>query len=354
MENSNDQDLNREPVEPLRPRCCAVRFRPIDQPCTATTRLGEVLRQGEVVMVQTDHGLEPALVHHDYQPCGPKTKMEPPPTATAEEESASNGDGRDNREGGREQPPPVFTVLRQANREEQDKFESLQAREREAFTVGQRLIAKHRLPMKLIRVERFYNGSKIIFYFTAESRVDFRELVKDLVQEFRTRVEIRQVGVRHETKMIGGIGCCGRELCCSSYIRNFSPVSIKMAKEQGLPLNPAKISGICNRLLCCLTYEFETYQQLRRRLPKPGKQVVLDGESFKVIKVHILEERVEVCSLDDPGRVITWQASEWSRCEPVKGGGKPGPAEHAEKAPEKGAAKRAGSRPANRREKEKA
>ncbi len=351
MENPNHQDLSQEPTEPLLPRCCAVRFRPTDQPCTATTRLGEILHRGAVVMVQTDHGLEPALLHHDYQPCGPKTKMEPPPVTTTEgaEQGSSPSHNGDNRE----RPVPVPTVVRQANREEQDKFNSLQDREKEAFTVGQRLIAKHRLPMKLIRVERFYNGSKIIFYFTAESRVDFRELVKDLVQEFRTRVEIRQVGVRHETKMIGGIGCCGRELCCSAYIRDFSPVSIKMAKEQGLPLNPAKISGICNRLLCCLTYEFETYQQLRRRLPKAGKQVVLDGESFKVIKVHVLEEKVEVCSLDDPGRVITWQASEWSRCEPGKGGGKPGPVEQGEKGPERRPEKRAGSRPANRREREK-
>ena len=131
--------------------------------------------------------------------------------------------------------------------------------------------------MKLTRVERYFNGSKIIFYFTAENRVDFRELVKDLVQEFRTRVEIRQIGVRHETKMLGGIGCCGRELCCSSFIKNFAPVSIKMAKEQNLPLNPAKISGVCNRLLCCLTYEYETYQRLRKDMPKPGKTLTLNG-----------------------------------------------------------------------------
>ena len=127
--------------------------------------------------------------------------------------------------------------------------------------------------MNLVRVERFFNGSKMIFYFTADSRVDFRGLVKDLVQEFRTRVEMRQVGVRHETKMIGGIGTCGRELCCSSFIKNFDSVSIKMAKEQDLPLNPTKISGVCNRLLCCLTYEYETYRKQRKNMPKAGKQI---------------------------------------------------------------------------------
>lgn len=359
MENCND---NEDPTSLTRattlPRCCAIRFRPADQPCTATTRI-DTLHRGEAVMVQTDHGLEPALIDHDYQPCGPVVGRELPvggeETAPhnggqAEEplpgDNGDNGDsGQGNHDGSRSRPVVIPTVIRRASREEQEKFASLQAREKEAFTTGQRLIAKHRLPMKLIRVERYCNGSKIIFYFTAESRVDFRELVKDLVQEFRTRVEIRQVGVRHETKMIGGIGCCGRELCCSTYIRNFSPVSIKMAKEQGLPLNPSKISGVCNRLLCCLTYEFETYQQLRRKMPKSGKSVTLDGETFKILRVHVLEENVEVCALDDPGRVIIWQASEWSRCEPLKGGGKPGPEIQPEKKPEK--------RQGNRREKQK-
>ena len=312
MENCTQETAR--PAEPAirLPSCCAIRFRPDAQPCMAVT-LVDNLHRDEVVMVQSDHGLEPAQVYQGQHPCGPGCGSGQP---------AGNG---------AEAAAAIPTLVRRANSEELEKFKSLQAREQEAFTICQRLIDKHQLPMKLLRAERFFNGSKIIFYFTAESRVDFRELVKGLVQEFRTRVEIRQVGVRHETKMIGGIGCCGRELCCSAYIRNFSPVSIKMAKEQGLPLNPAKISGICNRLLCCLTYEFETYQQLRRRMPKAGKTVTLDGRSFKVLKLHVLEERVEVCALDEPGRTIIWQASEWQRCQPLKAGGRGGSEKREEK-----------------------
>jgi len=361
MENCNINETPNTPApETVLPRCCAIRFRPTGQPCTATTRL-EPLHRDELVMVQTDHGLEPALVLHDYRPCGPRGAQEPPADEVGREigggepgtaDAQSDGDLGDNGNTGGGTPPSTIvpTVMRRANREEHDRFASLQSREKEAFSTGQRLIAKHRLPMKLIRVERYFNGSKIIFYFTAENRVDFRELVKDLVQEFRTRVEIRQVGVRHETKMIGGIGCCGRELCCSAYIRNFTPVSIKMAKEQGLPLNPSKISGVCNRLLCCLTYEFETYQKLRRKMPKIGKNVTLDGETFKVLRVHVLEESVEVCALDDPGRVIIWQASEWSRCEPLRGGGRPPGQEQQQQQQVKQPEKRQG----NRREKRKA
>jgi cell fate regulator YaaT (PSP1 superfamily) len=315
MENINQEQIN-PPAEPLLPRCCAIRFRPADQPCTAISRITD-LHHDEIVMAQTDHGLEPALVYGEPRPCGPCGE-------TADQAGAETGTGADD-EAPKERAAAAALpiIIRRASREEQDKFLALQEREKGNFSTAQHLIAKHKLPMKLIKVERFFNGSKIIFYFTAENRVDFRELVKDLVQEFRTRVEIRQVGVRHETKMIGGLGCCGRELCCSSFIRNFAPVSIKMAKEQGLPLNPAKISGICNRLLCCLTYEFETYQNMRRQMPKPGKNVSLDGQLFKVLKINVLEETVEACALDDPERVITWQASEWRRCEPVKGGGKP-------------------------------
>lgn len=320
MENISDLATNNhDPGAPpasdqeslLLPRCCAIRFRPTDQPRTALSQLTD-LGSDELVMVQTEHGLEPALIHHHRHPCGPAVDHQP--EASAPQSAGQNGAAT----------TPLPLVLRRASAEEAEKFHSLQKREAEAFATARKLIGKHRLPMKLIRAERYFNGGKIIFYFTAENRVDFRELVKDLVQEFRTRVEIRQVGVRHETKMIGGIGCCGRELCCSSYIRNFAPVSIKMAKEQGLPLNPGKISGICNRLLCCLTYEFETYRELRKSMPRPGKQVMLDGKTFKVFKVNVLEQSVEVRDADEPERLIVWQASEWQRCAPATGGGQGG------------------------------
>ena len=134
-------------------------------------------------------------------------------------------------------------------------------------------------PISLVWVERFFDGSKMIFYFTAENRVDFRELVKVLVRQYHTRIEMRQIGVRHETQMLGGLGACGRPLCCATFLKVFDPVSIKMAKTQELPLNPAKISGNCNRLLCCLTYEYEQYKNVRRQMPKPGKTLDLGGVS---------------------------------------------------------------------------
>ncbi|MDF1615633.1 PSP1 domain-containing protein [Desulfurivibrio dismutans] len=327
MENASPQP-SPAPAAPMLPHCCTVRFRPSDQPATAISRFTD-LRRDEVVMLQTDHGLEPAVIISQIpaerpdldQPAAPGPEEPQGHSAKDDKGQKANHEGKKDRTSSRVTP----TVVRRASPEEQEKYRSLLQREKEDFALAQKLIGKHGLPMKLIRAERFFNGGKIIFYFTAENRVDFRELVKDMVQEFRTRVEIRQVGVRHETKMIGGLGCCGRELCCSSFINQFAPVSIKMAKEQGLPLNPAKISGICNRLLCCLTYEFETYQKMRRQMPKAGKIVSLDGRQFKVLKLNILEENVEACDLEEPERKIIWQASEWRRCEPVKGGGKPGP-----------------------------
>jgi len=155
------------------------------------------------------------------------------------------------------------------------------------------------LSMKLVRVESFFDGSKIVFYYSAEGRVDFRELVKDLVKTLQTRVEMRQIGIRHETKMIGGIGNCGRELCCASFLQDFDPVSIKMAKKQNLPLNPKKISGICGRLLCCLTYEFETYLELAKDMPSLGKPCDTPAGQGKVVRQDILRQTITVALPDD-------------------------------------------------------
>lgn len=273
------------PGEPGPSHYYYVRFRADTPAFSAVSRLAGLARH-EVVMVQTDHGAEPATI------TGPGPDFQDQaPTFTGQ---------------------ATYTITRRANREEIDKLENLLTREAEAFKTCQTHIARHNLEMKLIRVERYFNGSKIIFYFTAENRVDFRELVKDLVQEFRTRVEIRQIGVRHETKMVGGIGCCGRELCCASFIRNFAPVSIKMAKEQNLPLNPAKISGVCNRLLCCLTYEYDTYHALRKGMPKPGKILQQQGVELKVIQTNVLKGTVTVVPTEggaDGLRVLT--RAEW-------------------------------------------
>ncbi|MBU0673253.1 MAG: hypothetical protein KJ950_01260 [Proteobacteria bacterium] len=262
----------------------AVRFRAPETPCSAGSRIAG-LRRGDVVMIQTDHGLEPAMV----------TAPGPDLRALAENHS---GDA-------------TYLLVRRANSEEQDKFTRLTEREHDAFKLCHNHIKKHKLAMKLTRVERYFNGSKIIFYFTAENRVDFRELVKDLVQEFRTRVEIRQIGVRHETKMLGGLGCCGRELCCSSFIKDFAPVSIKMAKEQSLPLNPAKISGVCNRLLCCLTYEYETYHKLKKGMPKPGKTVMIDEVEYKVRQSDIFRGTITLSRIDDHEQQKILTRAEW-------------------------------------------
>lgn len=295
---SGIEEKNQEQQEqaPQLPKCYTIQFRPGEQIFSAASRILN-LKVDEAVMAQTDHGPEPAVIRADSHPCACRSG----------EESQENLEQL-----------ATFVLPRRATREEREKYDNLLEREREAFDICQRFIGKHQLPMKLIKVERYFNGSKIIFYFTAENRVDFRELVKDLVQEFRTRVEIRQIGVRHETKMIGGLGCCGRELCCSSFIKNFAPVSIKMAKEQGLPLNPAKISGICNRLLCCLTYEYDTYHQLRRGMPKVGKTIVLDGQPFRVLKNNVLDETIEVAAADEPGRSIIWTRDQWQRAAPPK------------------------------------
>ncbi|MCA1906672.1 MAG: stage 0 sporulation family protein, partial [Desulfarculus sp.] len=176
--------------------------------------------------------------------------------------------------------------------------------EREAHQYCQERIAARKLDMSLVKVEVFFDRSKMIFYFTAEGRLDFRELVRDLVAKFHTRVELRQIGVRHEAKLLGGLGSCGRELCCASFLKDFEPVSVKMAKEQNLSLNPTKISGLCGRLMCCLTYEYQTYLALKKDLPKVGKRLLLTPElEVKVLRQNVLERLVTVMMPD--GKELT-------------------------------------------------
>jgi len=264
----------------LLPSFYKIQFRPEEQKVSAVSKLNN-LQIDEAVMVQTDHGLEPAAItnclHSMFAGLGLRENAIP-------------------------------NIVRRCTMDEVTKYQKLGDMEKSAFEVCSQQIARHKLPMRLTRVERYFNGSKIIFYFTAENRVDFRELVKSLVQEFRTRVEMRQIGVRHETKMLGGVGCCGRELCCASFIKNFESVSIKMAKEQNLPLNPLKISGACNRLLCCLNYEFSTYKSIRKAMPKVGKRITIDSRSFKVIRHNVLNETIVV--VDDKEELVL-NKSEW-------------------------------------------
>ena len=190
---------------------------------------------------------------------------------------------------------PLKKVVRIATEEDIRRAEYNEKREEEAFRVCQEKVAKHKLEMKLVSVEYTFDNSKIIFYFTANGRVDFRELVKDLAGVFKTRIELRQIGVRDETKILGGIGICGRQLCCHTHLSEFVPVSIKMAKEQNLSLNPTKISGLCGRLMCCLKHEEETYEDLNRRLPNAGDYVTTDdGLKGEVSGVNVLRQLVKV------------------------------------------------------------
>ena len=190
---------------------------------------------------------------------------------------------------------PLKPVLRIATERDDKQEVNNRRKEKEAFKICLEKIKKHGLEMKLIDAEYTFDNNKVLFYFTADGRIDFRELVKDLASVFKTRIELRQIGVRDETKILGGIGICGRELCCHSHLSEFIPVSIKMAKEQNLSLNPTKISGVCGRLMCCLKHEEETYEELNRRLPNVGDHVTTDdGFKGEVQSVNVLRQLVKV------------------------------------------------------------
>ncbi len=189
---------------------------------------------------------------------------------------------------------PLKKLIRIATKEDLETVKKNKEKEKKAFDICLEKIARHGLDMKLVDVEYTFDNSKILFYFTSDGRVDFRELVKDLAAVFRTRIELRQIGVRDESKMIGGLGMCGRPLCCSSFLGDFQPVSIKMAKEQGLSLNPAKISGTCGRLMCCLKYEQEAYEHLLRVTPKVGAIVETNEGRGTVVETNLLKGVVKV------------------------------------------------------------
>ncbi len=271
--NNNKENKNQEADTNKTLSHDKIRFRDTQRIYSATSDIGN-LTQGELVMVETEHDLEPAIV-------GSRAFGIDISAPQNTENKACEGNF-------------YYNIIRRANSREQERYKRLLEQEKEAFRFCREEIINGGLSMKLVRVTRYFNGSKIIFFFTAENRVDFRELVKSLVQEYFTRVEMRQIGVRHECQMIGGIGCCGRELCCSTYINNFVPVSIKMAKVQDLPLNPSKISGICNRLLCCLTYEFGHYDKLKKEMPKVGKQLEINGKQYTVTQITPLDETITV------------------------------------------------------------
>jgi len=242
--------------------------------CTLTTA-SEELKRGDRVLVATEEGPEPGTVEAIY-----RNLTLPRP------------------------PEHLKTILRRATPEDLERAEKNRALAARAFAYCQDRILARQLPIHLVRAHVLFDGSKIIFYFTAPGRVDFRELVKDLVQEFRNRIELRQIGVRHRAKMVGGLGVCGQQLCCAAFIRDFEPVSVRMAKEQQLSLNPNKISGVCGRLMCCLTYEYASYQEIRRHLPRVGKRVRLPDGEAKIIRYNMIRQTVTLETADGTEREL--------------------------------------------------
>ena len=207
---------------------------------------------------------------------------------------------------------PLKNVIRKATPDDEEREKRNREKEKDAYKICLEKIMKHGLEMKLINAEYTFDNNKVLFYFTADGRVDFRELVKDLASVFRTRIELRQVGVRDETKILGGMGICGRPLCCHTYLSDFIPVSIKMAKEQNLSLNPTKISGICGRLMCCLKNEADTYEYLNRNLPNIGEFVTAsDGLKGEVKEINVLKQTVKILvEVDDEKEMHEYPVSE--------------------------------------------
>lgn len=226
---------------------------------------GKKLKVGDQVIVETARGIE----------CG---EVAIPNREIAEDEVVS----------------PLKPVIRIANQEDLKRIQENEVKNKEAFEMCSKKIAEHKLDMKLVDAEYTFDNNKILFYFTADGRIDFRELVKDLAGVFRTRIELRQIGVRDESKMLGGLGICGRPFCCSTFLGEFQPVSIKMAKEQSLSLNPTKISGTCGRLMCCLKYEQDVYEKLLRTTPKNGALVDCPEGRGTVIDSNLLTGMLKI------------------------------------------------------------
>lgn len=226
---------------------------------------GESYRLGELVIVETSRGMEMGHI------------------------SIANRQVED-----KDIVAPLKGIERRATDEDLAKYRENLAKRESAMKVCESKIRKHKLDMKLVDAEYTINGNKVIFYFSAEGRVDFRELVKDLASHFRMRIELRQIGVRDEARMLGGIGICGRPFCCSKWLHDFQPVSIKMAKQQNLSLNPSKISGSCGRLMCCLNFENQTYQELRKGMPNDGERIMTPDGLAKVVNVDLFNGKVDV------------------------------------------------------------
>ncbi|MCM8796582.1 MAG: stage 0 sporulation family protein [Candidatus Omnitrophica bacterium] len=231
------------------------------------------VKEGDYVIVEHDRGLDYGMVVSANEAGDTKSIKEPPKK-----------------------------IIRRAEDADLCQIEENRGKAKEAFAICMKKIAEHKLEMKLVEAEYSFDRSKIIFYFTANGRVDFRNLVKDLAKIFKARIELRQIGVRDEARFFGGFGPCGRELCCAKFLKDFEPVTIKMAKEEGLPLNPPKISGLCGRLMCCLYFEYETYKALCKGLPREGEHVHTPQGKGKVLSVNVFKRSANV-QLDDGGLI---------------------------------------------------
>lgn len=205
---------------------------------------------------------------------------------------------------------PLREVIREATAQDLSQIEKNKKKIKDIMTTCEQKIKEHNLSMKLIEAEYSFDRSRIVFYFTSEGRVDFRELIKDLAAIFKARIELRQIGVRDEARFLGGVGPCGRPLCCASFLKDFEPVAIKMAKEQNLPLNPTKISGLCGRLMCCLGYEHECYKEMAKGLPKEGEKIKTKDIKGKVINVNALKRTVTVETEDGKQVEILWKSKQ--------------------------------------------
>ncbi len=247
------------------PKVVGIRFKPVSKIYYFDPHGFEDLEAGDYVVVETARGREVG-------------RVSTVPSEISDEEVVGQ----------------LKPVVRRATAWDLVQMQTFRDREQEALARCREKVAEYNLPMKMVKAEYSFDGSRLVFYFTAEKRVDFRLLVRDLAKIFRTRIELRQIGVRDEAKLLGGLGPCGRPLCCSSYLCEFSPVSIKMAKQQDLPLSPMEISGLCGRLLCCLAYENDHYCETKQKLPKVGEMIVTQHGRGKVVGLNVLKEAVEV------------------------------------------------------------
>ncbi|HOO55789.1 MAG TPA: regulatory iron-sulfur-containing complex subunit RicT [bacterium] len=266
-------------------RCVEVRFDYLNRAYMFENDEHE-LKLGDVVVVETDFGLDIGKVIHEM-----------------DEREVS------------EEELPLKKILRPVNDEDMEKMISMESKQEQALEICEEEVANAQLGMKLVNARYTFDGSKVTICYTADGRVDFRELVKKLASRLRTRIELRQVGVRDEARLFGGIGPCGRTLCCAGFMKEFQSVSIKMAKEQGLPLNPMKISGICGRLFCCLKHEYEYYLQMKEQLPEVGHEIKQGDVKGKVITVNVLKHSVEIVT-NEGGRL--WVELPEPKFDPTK------------------------------------